>query len=77
MKRARDPRGGGDRKINLNASGGKSEFAFKAGPPLVPRRKLLAGLLVCFAAWMAVLLALYSTTIDPPQPPAGDNKVTR
>ncbi len=55
-----------DRKINLNASAPRSSKApFTPRPPLKPQRKLFVGLLVGFAAWVAVLLTMYFTTIDP------------
>ncbi len=59
-----------DRKINLNASAERSKKAsFTPGPPLTPRRKLFAGLLLGFGAWVALLLALYFTTIYPRHAP--------
>ncbi|HEV2296321.1 MAG TPA: hypothetical protein VGR35_20935 [Tepidisphaeraceae bacterium] len=61
---------GGDRKINLNASAPKStKPPFIPGPPLRPQRKLFVGLLIGFAAWVAVLLTLYFTTIYPRHAP--------
>jgi len=63
----RDARG--DRKINLNASAPKKKAAEQQAPivvvPLKPQRKLFAGLLVVFAAWVGILLTLYFTTIYP------------
>ena len=66
-RRATGPRGAaGDRKINLNASAaGTRQPTFTPGRPLKPQRKLFMGLLVGFAAWVAVLLTLYFTTIYP------------
>ena len=65
----RRPPGGGreNRKINLNASSGKSHRKppFVASPPLKPQRKLFVGLLIALGAWVAVLLTLYFTTIYP------------
>ena len=71
MTRQAHPPGHGarDRKINLNASAKPSKPPFTPGPPLKPRRKLFAGLLVGFVAWVAVLLALYFTTIYPRHAP--------
>jgi hypothetical protein len=57
--------GGGDRKINLNASAPKKSSTFVPGPPLKPQRKLFVGLMIGFCAWVAVLLTLYFTTIYP------------
>ena len=66
-RRASGSRGAAaDRKINLNASAAPSRKpSFTPGPPLRPQRKLFGGLLVGFVAWVAVLLALYFTTIYP------------
>ena len=58
-----------DRKINLNASAKPGKPSFTPGPPLKPQRKLFVGLLVGFAAWLAVLLTLYFTTIYPRHAP--------
>jgi len=59
-------RGRTERKINLNAAASQSNKpAFTPGPPLKSQRKLFIGLLVGFAGWVAVLLALYFTTIYP------------
>ncbi|MGB7157144.1 MAG: hypothetical protein WBD40_03695 [Tepidisphaeraceae bacterium] len=56
---------GGERKINLNASAPKGKPPLPPVAPLKPRRKLFAGLLIAFGAWVAILLTLYFTTIYP------------
>ncbi len=68
---------GGKRKINLNASSASARPTFVESPPLKPQRKLLAALLVGFAAWVSVLFALYFTTIHPRDLPAEDDTMTR
>lgn len=55
----------GERKINLNASAPKTAAPLAPAKPLKPRRKLFAGLLIGWGAWVAVLLTLYFTTIYP------------
>jgi hypothetical protein len=63
--------GTAQRKINLNASGSKKRRSFIPGPPLRPQRKLFVGLMIGFAAWAAVLVALYFVTPDPVHAPTG------
>jgi len=51
--------------------------AEQAAPqPLKPRRKLFAGLMIVFALWVGVLLAMYFTTVFPArgvvEPPASN-----